>query len=372
MLVCKRCGKDNQEHYKFCLGCGSDLTVARAPTPASVAVAPQAVAVSSDLGDEDPAATRIDQQAASPLGDSPPLFVAYAPPPAPPASVPSPSPSSPSSPSSIDALATPMHDAGAQSSGPIRTCPSCSRPVPWEFVFCGSCGTRLGAMAPPPRTANNAAVPAPAPVPRGKLILIRPDGGEGGSLTLSDAETLVGRNEGELFESDSYLSPKHAWFIFRGANLLVRDAGSLNGVFVKMSGEEELADGEVFRLGQELLRFDVIRPVAPMEDGTEVMGSPNPGYWGRLSVILGRGQDGAAYPLFGDSMIVGRERGDILFPEDGYVSGTHARISRRDGRYYLADLNSSNGSFLRIRGERTLRTGTFLLLGQQLFRVQYI
>ena len=54
------------------------------------------------------------------------------------------------------------------------------------------------------------------------------------------------------------------------------------------------------------------------------------------------------------------------------LSGTHARVSRREGRYFLADLNSSNGSFLRIRGERAIRTGSFLLLGQQLFRVQFV
>src|SRR6188508_104381 len=28
MTVCNRCGKENQDHYKFCLGCGAELTVA--------------------------------------------------------------------------------------------------------------------------------------------------------------------------------------------------------------------------------------------------------------------------------------------------------------------------------------------------------
>jgi len=27
MTVCNRCGKENQDHYKFCLGCGAELTV---------------------------------------------------------------------------------------------------------------------------------------------------------------------------------------------------------------------------------------------------------------------------------------------------------------------------------------------------------
>jgi pSer/pThr/pTyr-binding forkhead associated (FHA) protein len=109
----------------------------------------------------------------------------------------------------------------------------------------------------------------------------------------------------------------------------------------------------------------------PQEDGTEVMGSPNPGFWGRLVVIVGRDADGSAFPLFGDAVVLGRERGDILFPEDGYVSGTHARLAFRDGRFYLADLGSSNGTFVKVHGERSIPTGSFLLMGQQLFKVSF-
>ena len=58
-------------------------------------------------------------------------------------------------------------------------------------------------------------------------------------------------------------------------------------------------------------------------------------------------------------------------PEDGYVSGTHARISYREGRFYLGDLGSSNGTFLRLRAERAVRPGTFLLMGQQLFKLMF-
>ena len=101
------------------------------------------------------------------------------------------------------------------------------------------------------------------------------------------------------------------------------------------------------------------------------MGTPNPGFWGRLSVIVGRDVDGSAFPLFGDAIVLGRERGDILFPEDGYVSGTHAKVFSRDGRFYLQDMNSSNGTFLRLRGERPLRSGAHILIGQQLFRIAY-
>src|SRR5215831_7024072 len=138
-----------------------------------------------------------------------------------------------------------------------------------------------------------------------------------------------------------------------------------------MTGEEELQSGDVFRIGQELLRFDAIAPPQPLEDGTEIMGSPNPGYWGRLSVIIGKDIDGSAYPLFGDAVTIGRERGDINFPDDGYVSGVHARITQRDGKIVLADLGSSNGTFVRLRGERAVQDGSMVLFGQQLFRMNF-
>jgi pSer/pThr/pTyr-binding forkhead associated (FHA) protein len=257
-------------------------------------------------------------------------------------------------------------------------CPSCGKVNSVAFAFCGSCGTRLGQSFSGGAAALNAPrtmfMSGPAPVPavsaRGRLVLIRPDGTEGGAHQLNDGENLVGRGQGPLFDSDAYLSPRHGEFTVGASSITVRDLRSLNGVFLKITQEEPLESGDVFRIGQELLRFEVISAPQPLEDGTEVMGTPNPGFWGRLSVVVGRDVDGSAFPLFGDAIVLGRERGDILFPEDGYVSGAHARISLRDGQVFLADLGSSNGSFLRIRGERAISPGSFVLMGQQLFRVE--
>ena len=104
---------------------------------------------------------------------------------------------------------------------------------------------------------------------------------------------------------------------------------------------------------------------------TEIIGTPNPGFWGRVSVIVGRDVDGPAFPLFDETVVLGRERGDILFPEDGYVSGTHAQLTLRGGQVYLSDLGSSNGTFFRIRGSRLIPSGSLLLMGQQLFRASF-
>ena len=218
-------------------------------------------------------------------------------------------------------------------------------------------------------TADIAQSPARQTQPRAQLTLIRPDGSEGGSHALSEGENRIGREHGSIFENDGYLSPSHAELVVNAAGAVIRDLDSLNGVFVRMVDEEEIQPNQIIRLGQELLRFDLIEPPAPLEDGTEVMGSPNPGYWGKITVVIGNGVDGSAYPLLGDSVTIGRERGDINFPDDGYVSGLHARLSTRDGKVYLHDMGSSNGTFIKVQGERELMHESFVLLGQQLFRL---
>jgi pSer/pThr/pTyr-binding forkhead associated (FHA) protein len=431
LITCNRCGKENQDHYKFCLGCGSELAkaqpaapnpatevtpppveapataaaqpmeIARTALPPAPATGPNATAGEIKSSDRPSGSgpTAAKPKSGIPWNDSPKMPAHFTPQPSLAAQPAAPmsstgtgplgahaSPHPGSSPSPM--LGTPIIAPGARpgmgsavaakGEGTIP-CPTCGKPVAAGFAFCGSCGGRIEkpAAARPPtgpqRTMHMAAgaIPAATAAPRGRLVLIRPDGSEGGVHPLLDGENLIGRGQGSLFDADAYLSPRHGEFTIAGPTLTVRDLRSLNGVFLKITKEEALESGDVFRIGQELLRFEVISPPQPLEDGTEIMGTPNPGFWGRLSVVVGRDLDGSAFPLFGDSIVLGRERGDILFPEDGYVSGTHARISLRDGQVFLTDLGSSNGTFLRIRAERQVTTGAFILMGQQLFRVEY-
>jgi len=202
------------------------------------------------------------------------------------------------------------------------------------------------------------------------MVLIRPDGSEGGSYELKTGENIIGREIDPLFENDFYLSPRHVKLDVQGGTSTLCDLDSLNGVFHRIYDDRVIGDGTIFRIGQELLRFDQIDPPQPLEDGTEIMGSPNPGYWGRLTIVAGNGVDGNAFLLKGDGVVVGRESGDIQFPEDGYVSGSHLEISYRDSTYRLTDLNSSNGTFIKLVQEEQITTGTFVLVGQQLFRVE--
>lgn len=72
-------------------------------------------------------------------------------------------------------------------------------------------------------------------------------------------ETVLGRENGDIvFTDDPFLSRRHAAItVDRGSRRFVlRDLGSSNGTAVRQRGERHLADGDQFRLGRHLFRFD--------------------------------------------------------------------------------------------------------------------
>jgi pSer/pThr/pTyr-binding forkhead associated (FHA) protein len=252
-------------------------------------------------------------------------------------------------------------------------CKNCGSNVPASFKFCGSCGyptaQSKAPSEPPPQSASASSAPARV---SGKLVVIQPDGTDGPTIQLT-ASTIVGRQAGGPFASDGYLSVKHATFRLEGSTCFVRDESSLNGIYFRVEAEvpHELVDGSIFRIGQEIIRFETIKAQPATAEGVERMGSPNPGYLGRILLVIGRQTTGNAYSVPPEGMHLGRERGDIIFPDDGYVSGLHCRIHAEGGKIFLTDVGSSNGTFLRVRGEMSVPSGTLLLMGHQVCRLTY-
>ncbi len=356
MIICPRCSKENQDHYKFCLGCGADLPRDKevksftAPTPPAgvpqavapaVAPTPAADPVAAPAAEEVPRAVR--------GSDAPPQFGGAA----------------------AVSAAEPLPAASPLPADAPLVCPSCGSGVPSNFKFCGSCGHDMTQLADAGAQASAAALPASGGG-QVNLVLIQPDGTEGGSFSI-EGSAIVGRNAGGVFGADAFLSPDHAALFFNEGALYVRDEGSLNGVYQRLARDIPFAltDGAVFRVGQELIRFESLAPPTLAADGAMPMGSPNPGFIGRIRLITGRQSHGNSYCVPADGMHLGRERGDVIFPDDGYVSGLHCRVHSDGGTVYLTDVGSSNGTFVQLAAETRLEPGSLILLGQQLFRIDY-
>jgi pSer/pThr/pTyr-binding forkhead associated (FHA) protein len=65
---------------------------------------------------------------------------------------------------------------------------------------------------------------------------------------------------------------------------------------------------------------------------------------------------------------LGRAECDLTYPEDPLLSPRHASLEVREGKLYLKDLGSQNGTFVRQRQDSELTPGDVFLLGRELFR----
>jgi FHA domain len=363
VITCPKCSKDNQDHYKFCLGCGAELPRDVAPKPFSPNTPPHGVRAAQPPFAGQP--SRAPAPAAALAGT---VAVAAS-------SMPAPAPArAPVAPEPAPPVALAAPPAAAAPAAGAVLCPQCGHTNTTSNLFCGSCGFRLGSAAPRPAPA--AAVPAAVAVEASgatiTLTALRADGSEAGTYQLVGGNGTVGRETGGIFAGDSYLSPRHATFRSGGmGRAVVRDDASLNGVYKKLGRDVpvELRPNEVFRIGQEIIKFEPLTSQPPAPDGVERLGAPSKGYVGRIALVIGRDETGNAFPIPEGGVHLGRERGDILFPEDGYVSGLHCRLTWDGQRLFLTDLGSSNGTFVRVAGETDIRSGDVLLMGQQLFRI---
>ena len=206
------------------------------------------------------------------------------------------------------------------------------------------------------------------PTARLRLTLVRNDGRPGTSWPLDRAELVCGRTEGDLrLRDDPTVSPRHARFTVAAGGLRVEDLGSLNGTFVRLRAPRPVSAGEEIRVGRQLLRIEPLpRPAAA---GARAWGTRDRGARFRLAQLLDGGGIGEAFPLHDGETLVGRESGHVTFPSDRYVSGRHARLEVRGDGIVLADLGSSNGTFVRLAGPAELAPGDQLLVGTQLLRV---
>jgi predicted component of type VI protein secretion system len=86
--------------------------------------------------------------------------------------------------------------------------------------------------------------------------------------------------------------------------------------------------------------------------------------------------DGSVRDVFhlspGRPVAIGRESGDWLFPYDSTMSGRHAEIRTEDSEFFVHDAQSRNGVAMSVRGDRALRKGQRILVGDQILRLESV
>src|SRR2546421_659936 len=90
-----------------------------------------------------------------------------------------------------------------------------------------------------------------------RAVQLLEGGGEGDVFPLKQGENLIGRGSGDVsFPQDGYVSSRHCLVTVADGQIGVKDLGSANGTFVKISGAAPVAAGDLLLVGQQILRVE--------------------------------------------------------------------------------------------------------------------
>ncbi|MEE2643435.1 MAG: FHA domain-containing protein [Myxococcota bacterium] len=266
------------------------------------------------------------------------------------------------------------------------TCPQCSNEVDVRHSFCGQCGYFLKSESAKPETVPSDPLLAEGKTPSSLLEQPSPGSEIAFGLRLirgieseelvynlsSTEENPVGRSEGAVqLGEDPHVSPIHATIFVEEGELFVRDEGSLNGLFIRMSGSVQLKVGETFILGEQVFRIDSEGAEDAEREKEARFFSSNQRHPStlKLSQILEGGQLGITWPIRNEGFTLGRQGCELNFPQDRFMSSRHARLARSGELVELKDLGSRNGTYLQVEGVQRLSEGDSILIGKQLLQV---
>jgi pSer/pThr/pTyr-binding forkhead associated (FHA) protein len=201
------------------------------------------------------------------------------------------------------------------------------------------------------------------------------------AIDLSLEVALIGRDpEDDVILDDDLVSRRHAEARWRAGQAYLLDRGSLNGTrrnAQKVRGLVALEDGDILQFGVRRYRFALLAPTGAdaLEETRKVATSSASHPLNALLALVGAtgALAGRRWELTEKTTRVGRDPTAAIVIQDTSVSRFHAQITRQAGGYYLADLESSNGT--QVNGEpvsepRRIVAGDLLRFGEVLFRCE--
>ncbi len=222
-----------------------------------------------------------------------------------------------------------------------------------------------------------------APAGRPRIVNVR----TGDAIDLGNYRVVVGRDEAcDFVVSGMGVSRRHFCVAPVQGGYLLRDE-SANGTLVngsRVSGTYLLDHGDVLRLDDEELRFEVEGVTTPTPSATSrptaildmsrlrrelaeggQREQPRTPLEANLEIVRGP-YTGASFSIDRAVCAIGRgPQSDVRIRDDS-VSTNHATLLRKGSAWFIVDLRSANGTFvdgLRIAGERELVPGSRLKLG---------
>jgi hypothetical protein len=182
----------------------------------------------------------------------------------------------------------------------------------------------------------------------------------------------IGSTQADInFPESSGLRPLHARFSLERGQVLVEDVGGKGDIFIRLVATHTLQPGDVIAMGRLLFKF-VSKPDLAAAATTLALNLDNVTELLQQTaaelVVISPGRHGH-YPLGQEEVTFGRTNGRYTFSDNPLMSRSHARIYYRGEDFFLEDLHTRNGTFVRIRRRALVPLGTPVLIRREIFRV---
>jgi hypothetical protein len=237
--------------------------------------------------------------------------------------------------------------------------------------FCSGCGVRIGGgAAPGPGGTMPRGMP---PVASRASITILDAAGSASRVIALDGDAATVTTDGfEILVGEGHAGGDGATLSLGPDGVDLEPVGKPRALYVFLTGEATLTDGDVLLLGSQVIRYRRWTDDGDwFADPTQV-GSIVPGK--DCAVLEQLRSDGRVRDVThlwpGRSILIGREEGDWVFAFDRTMSARHASIiCAEDGTVSVRDVGSRNGVAILVRGPRRVASGQRLSLAGKLMRV---
>src|ERR1017187_2910178 len=175
------------------------------------------------------------------------------------------------------------------------------------------------------------------------------------------------------FPADLHMAPLNARVFVDDGQLFVQDLSQgAESIFIRVAGGYTLQNEDVVLMGNQVLKFREISGAMSVaaERGATLNEVANVLQEAVADLVQVNPKGGAPVrcPLSLPEVYLGRTKGTYTFPADKLMSRSHARILQRAEDFILEDLDSRNGTFVKVRGTVPLAVNGMVLLGNQLLR----
>ena len=200
--------------------------------------------------------------------------------------------------------------------------------------------------------------------------------GDGGAVIaeypLTSHGFVIGETDGAAhpaYEASGSLAEARFWL--QDGQPMVTDLNGGGAVYIRLVAPYSLEQGDVIAMGRRLFQFaaqpEILAAAATLgrtlSNLTQFLNEA------AAELVVINTERVERYPLPAAEVRFGRTKGTYLFADDSLMSRSHARVYQRGGDFFIEDLLTRNGTFVRVRDSAPIPLGTSVLVGKQMYRV---